>query len=605
MDLSKYHTVFCDSKKALGDARKNGLPIDAIIYSSSPALLYDNENNKYVRNIESNWSKDELSQFHISIEGFVKEIFNLAIKANNKNYALIVGNTMLKFQRFIYSAACLKEKDIIEDILFIKVISNNLIDLGGINAPWDDLLEDNKNFDTYNYELNDINYKLETEKDISFYKRIYIAGFETAIFRLMGLKSIIFIRSLLCKLFKCREILIPNDNELLIETSYNLIKKGVFIKGITVDKLSKGDNIFVNEVNDTWPDIEDALRYRLKKWVMPSLVDKCVKIFYAQLESYLKQVSNYKKGWESVILESKNTKSLLFINAPSNPSGIALTSLCRDLNIPVVSFQHGVSQEICKTHSDMAIHYESNYSDLTVSYNNKASEVYNNSYFSQKNSISVGMSNRHLRMKEKSLYKTTTPIVYVSTNLYKGHTGLFIDRLSDYDSAINESNLISKVFSKIPHKMSYKAYPEVRRRYVDDDPVLEEVLKADNVSFFKDKADMRYFISEYKILITSKATSTLSWLVMSGKPIIFINWKENMPLTDEAYPYFEKGLFLFNPDSDGFDIILDFLSKPLSEIEDLWKEKLKYRDEMIRLFFSSYKKDSGKRAANYIHKYFF
>ena len=153
--------------------------------------------------------------------------------------------------------------------------------------------------------------------------------------------------------------------------------------------------------------------------------------------------------------------------------------------------------------------------------------------------------------------------------------------------------------------MSYKAYPEVRRRYVDDDPVLEEVLKADNVSFFKDKADMRYFISEYKILITSKATSTLSWLVMSGKPIIFINWKENMPLTDEAYPYFEKGLFLFNPDSDGFDIILDFLSKPLSEIEDLWKEKLKYRDEMIRLFFSSYKKDSGKRAANYIHKYFF
>jgi CRISPR/Cas system-associated exonuclease Cas4 (RecB family) len=607
MNLEKYRTVFCDSKEALDGARKKGLPSDAIIYSSSPALLYDNKNNKYIRNIENNWSKNELDQFHTSIEEFVKKVFNLTIKANNRDYSLIVGNTILKFQRLIYSAACLKERDIIGDILFIKVdTSNNVINLDNINAPWDKLLEGSKFFNVFNYKLKDVNCALATEKDIPFYKRMYVAGFETAIFRLMSLKSIDIIRALICKFFKCREILIPSDNELLIETSYNLIKKGVFIKNISIGKFSKSDNIYTNEINSTLSDIEEALRCRLKKWVMPSLIDRCVDIFSIQLESSLKQVSNYKKGWENVILESKNIKSLLFINAPSNLSGIALTSLCRKLNIPIVSFQHGVSQEICETHSDMAIHYESNYSDITISYNNKASEVYNNSYFypQEQKSISVGMSNRHFRMKAKSLYKNSIPIIYVSTNLYKGNTGFFIDRLSDYDSAINESNLISKVFSKIPHKMSYKPYPEVNRRYVDDDPILKEILETDNISLFRGKVDMRYSISKYKILITSKATSTLSWLIMSGKPTIFINWKENMALTDEAYPYFEKGLFLFNPDSDGFDIILEFLSKPLSEIESLWEEKLKYRDEMIKLFFSSHKNDSGKRAANYIYNFF-
>ena len=118
MNLKKYNTVFCDSIEALKDARKNGLLKNAIIYSSSPALLSDNKNNNNVRNIESNWEKSDLIQFQESIEGFIKKIFFLSKVNKNKYYSLITGNTMLKFQRFIYSAACLKERDITDSVLF-------------------------------------------------------------------------------------------------------------------------------------------------------------------------------------------------------------------------------------------------------------------------------------------------------------------------------------------------------------------------------------------------------------------------------------------------------------------------------------------------------
>ena len=88
---------------------------------------------------------------------------------------------------------------------------------------------------------------------------------------------------------------------------------------------------------------------------------------------------------------------------------------------------------------------------------------------------------------------------------------------------------------------------------------------------------------------------------MSKKRVVFINWKENSPLTSDALDFFEKGLFLFNDDdSDFHEKLLLFLSKPISEIERLWDLKEKDRIEMIDRFFSSYSSNAGKRAAKMI-----
>jgi hypothetical protein len=112
---------------------------------------------------------------------------------------------------------------------------------------------------------------------------------------------------------------------------------------------------------------------------------------------------------------------------------------------------------------------------------------------------------------------------------------------------------------------------------------------------------MRYLIAKHRILITSRATSTLGWAIFSKKPVIFINWKENNPLTEDAEEFFDRGLFLFNDnDKDFHKELLKFLLKPISEIERLWDIKEKYRKEMIMEFFSAYNSKSGERASKMI-----
>ena len=122
------------------------------------------------------------------------------------------------------------------------------------------------------------------------------------------------------------------------------------------------------------------------------------------------------------------------------------------------------------------------------------------------------------------------------------------------------------------------------------------------MELFSKKIDMRYLISNFKILVTTSATSTIGWPVMSNKPVVFINQEKHMPLTNDAYLSFSKGLFVFNDyEKDFYKDLRDFLSLPLNEIERLWVEKQKDREDMIKNYFSFYADGkAGKRASQII-----
>lgn len=181
--------------------------------------------------------------------------------------------------------------------------------------------------------------------------------------------------------------------------------------------------------------------------------------------------------------------------------------------------------------------------------------------------------------------------------------GFNLSQRTDYSRSLYEKDLITEVLGKLPHKVRYKTYPEDNRRYVDVDPVLSLVESSKNMELFANKIDMRYLISEHKIFVTTCATSTLSWPVISRKPVVFINQKYNSPLTDDALKSLSKGLFVFNDDSDNFlSDLRDFLSQPIDKIEELWKEKKFFRENMIRNYFSEYSAGAGKRAAHIILK---
>jgi hypothetical protein len=179
--------------------------------------------------------------------------------------------------------------------------------------------------------------------------------------------------------------------------------------------------------------------------------------------------------------------------------------------------------------------------------------------------------------------------------------GLCLSSKTDYGRAIDESKIITNVLGKLPHKVRYKTYPEDNRRYADIDPVLSIIDSANNIELFRKKIDMRYLVFEHRIFVTTCATSTLSWPVMSGKPVVFINQKNNNPLTNKAHASLSKGIFVFDDDDKNFHQNLrEFLSQSLEEIERLWEEKEGAREEMIKEYFTAYSSGSGVRAAKII-----
>ena len=599
MEFSKYNNVFCDSKEALEWAYDNGLPKDAIIKTSSPAMLWGEIPN--IKHVEKNWNIDELSKFQTSIQTMSEDIFKAAIsvKGVERELALAISQAAVKFQKVIYKSFCLNESDFVEPRLFIRVEGNGGPSGNNMNPPWDCLLGSNPLFTMVSYTLKDCNWKTLDTKGVSYWKRLQIAGYKTIIFRL-AMKIINKIPDFFFK----KELLIPNENELIIDTSASLILQGVRVTKLDIGMKDKKStqNIFTEELFSV---VSCSLRERVEKWVTPSAIESVMLLFMDHIKSRLILFNQLTNQWDKSLAKKSNMKCAVLMNAPGNAKGQALSYVCRKKGIPLIACQHGVTIEISQMHGEVSSGFDNSVADAVLHYNVKNAEVGAKSYFSKSKSYVVGASSRHMRLKsaQKKTDSVDIPIVYISTNLYRGNLGTFIGWLTDYDRAKKERKIVTKILGKLPHRVLYKTYPEDNRRYADQDPILNDINKIDNVILFSKKIDMRYLLSAYKVIITSGATSTLSWPVMSGKPVIFINRKEKSPLTDEAYIELSKGLFIFNDnDSDFYKKLRLFLSKPIEEIEKLWGEKEADRKKMIRKYFSAYEGGAGKRAARVILK---
>jgi len=597
--LSDHFNVFCDSNEALDWAYKKNLPNTAIVYTSSPALLW--KKNRHIKHVESRWKIDDMREFQSSIQKFSENIFSEIMSLNyvGSEEALCITRSATIFNRILYKASCLSKDDLTDPRLIIE-INGKTGPLGNVmNSPWADLLKDNDKLKVIKYDLNDDNWGKLTTAGVSLIDRFRMGGINTLIYRL----AIKIVNFLPIKILK-RTVLIYGENELLIDTASKLLFKGFLLKKICISDTDIVKDPYFNfskfqEINDK---IRPIVRGRIKDWADPCFHERCEQIFFDEIYKQISLFYEYKKKWIDGIFDlDTNGKNILLINSPISTKGLSLTSACRDKKIPTVSAQHGVTFEICKTHGEFSFMHDINSTDLYLSYNYASAKFANSNFFSKGGAFVSGISSRHLKLKTSNHRLYEFPIVYVSTNLYKGNIGLFSTWLTDYDRAKNESVIVRKVLSKLPYKVCYKTYPEDNRRYPDKDPVINDVISSNNVELFDRKIDMRFLVNRHRILVTSKATSTLGWLVMSGKPVIFINRGDNMPLTSEAYKEFRDGLFLFDGDKEGFHKELcAFLSKPLKEIELLWKEKKEKRKVMIRNYFSSYSHNSGNRAADYI-----
>ncbi len=592
-DFSKYNTVFCDSKEALKWAYKEGLPRDAIILTSSPSMLWDKKEE--IKHVESRWSLEEFREFQSSIKKFSEDVYDSVINKVSHEKSVCIANTAVGFNKIIFKAACLTREHLIEPSLFIRTdgecgpLGNNM------NSPWDLLLNKNHKFKTVVYHLKNNEWSLLSVDSASILKRAMLGGLDTLYYRFL----IKFTRYIPNIFFK-KQVLITRENELVIETASYLSRKGIWVKYINPNLDIKSHD-YKKRCTNIEKCIYPIIEKRIRRWLCSEqiLVSTCIELFISEVYKTLDEFEKWSKRWECIKKESYHHNNILLTNAPGNTKGLALTEYCRKLDIPVVSAQHGITPEICSTHSEVSAHYEINASDVFLAYNYQSAKITKKSHFSMGRAFVVGLSSRHLRVKKNAKpAPDAPPIVYISTNLYKGNISWFGTCLTDYHRAKKEQSLVMDVLSRLPHKVRYKPYPIDNRRFADNDPVLDDIKNSDNIQLFDKKIDLRYLMDDHRILITSMATSTIGWAVMTGKPVIFINWKNNNPLTEDAHKYFSKGLFLFDDCNDNFPgNLLDFLSQPIDKIEKLYNSKKEFRHVMINKFFTSFESGAGKRAA--------
>ena len=99
--------------------------------------------------------------------------------------------------------------------------------------------------------------------------------------------------------------------------------------------------------------------------------------------------------------------------------------------------------------------------------------------------------------------------------------------------------------------------------------------------------DLRYLLDRYEMFITSKATSTVSWIVATGKPLLFIDHYCDARLSDKARQAFGAAFFLFDQSAKNFENSLkDFLQQSMADIHQQWQAKSLQRSEIIAQFFS-------------------
>jgi hypothetical protein len=166
--------------------------------------------------------------------------------------------------------------------------------------------------------------------------------------------------------------------------------------------------------------------------------------------------------------------------------------------------------------------------------------------------------------------------------------------MNDGDLCDLEMGLVERVFGGLNLEIDYKPYPAIRQ--LDPDPVLKAVKRQRNMSVVGSHQELRYLLCRYRMFITTKATSTVSWIVATGKPLVFIDHCCHARLSEPARDAFATGFFLFDQSDADFEPRLrKFLQRSFDDILEEWDSKSEQRLKTIEQFFGGVQKSGSNQ----------
>lgn len=593
MFKSNYDYVFCDSFEALNLAYKKGLDQKIKVKTCSPWMNFNKRSN-YI-NMDEKMMGKKLVELRDTIFPFTLKIHKTLVNYNFDNESIIAAITGIELTKFIRKAACLDSQDIQKRVLILKVKTKDKIINQFANTNWEVLL-DPKNITLKTIEVSHPYEKLFKETNYTYLQMLNIYNSRSIYFFL--LKRLKF----LLNLKKSKKVVfVYREDHLVREIVLYLFKNGVIPIFCDYSKLKKL-KFCKQKFGLLKKKLEPVISRYIVKWVPVPYREKLLSFFFLMLKKQLDKKESARYFFDD-FLSNFNQEILCMSSFPAKAETIGLYQSIKTKKLKFVSTQHGVNREINFTCDEGMSTWENGVSDLLFVNNNESKSISESSPFAKGKCHVVGTAKQLYTKKTLDLRFGKKEIYFISTRVYSTNRMMPGGYLTDIQKADQEIQIVKKVFKKVSKKIIFKTYPDIPL-YVDKDPVFEEVKKAQNLFLLATSKDIQYYFKRMSLIITSRATSTLSICLLSKIPIIFINYPDQSMLKKELIKKFNQSLFFFDfSDKHFFFKLRSFLDKPENIILKEWKEKKIARENFVNNYFSKNSKvNAGEMASNFLIK---
>ena len=564
------------------------------IITKSPRIL--SSNNNYVQDLEKDVNNKYKEIYRNKSKEYTYEIYNSLKKEKNiSEYSLLCSQKFLKFYNQIYFASLFSDSFLGREFWVIKPICKDKKINYAISSDIYNILELHPNCKIKEIPVNSTNERsARGDSKVSLYSRLRIVGYKGIFWNFLNLISFLF------KSNKVK-IAIISSNELVRDISFYLLwrknlnifyfkkffnfkNKIVIIKN---ENIIKNISVIVNKI------FLKALRDVPSETIRELLIAK----WNIELIDIINSYRTYKHNIKNIL--DKKKIDFILIGYLDMLKGLALHNICQNKSIPLISCQHGITREIIFDPNMRSIFFETSFSDYLFCYNDMSKKVTQSAmYYNQNNIYNIGLPSDYRNFISKK--NKSKEICYISTILLSGGIPNFIAPEKDIELINWELKLINKVFKKTIKTIDYKPYPAIR--YAENDISIQAVKEDNNLKLVGTHIDFRYIISNYGLLITSGATSTLGWCVQSNIPLIIINRKGSLSIKESVIHDFKKAFFIFDDSDENWtEKLKSFLEKEYSDILKLWRNKLDTRPAIIKKYFGDVNLNAGKNGANIIN----
>ena len=596
-DFSDFDIIITDSEDLLNFAYNYKLPKKTKIFSTSPKINYNH--SLPLINLKKKYSVSKNIKLKKTIKRLMDNIALFLEKDSEKK--ILKGIAM----REICSLIPMYERCLLFDSLDLSkkilIIEHELY-----KTSYSDLFSNLSNVQIIilkNTEVRIKNFVLSKSKSKYLHKENltnHVASyFESLKQQWLVSKWMCFFYPF-CKLFwriinlfKHRKgFLIINDSSLIRETScwLTIFRQQFTHERFLIEDIYKKSKCGIND-KQLQIQLKKIFKEYFRNIYSEVLNEEISKISSFKISIHYNSVKDAIPKYDDFI-KKRNFKGVMSVIF-KNVAQFTFYEALKKNKIKLILFQHGVSREI-STFCDYIVPFlEGENSDIFITFNKTSKRMYNDYSLNSARNFDVGVSKDYY-IKSKPLSNTFPSILYNFTGVYSNQR--IISRgLLDFEITDFEISVLKKIFRKSPHHIMFKTYPSVGI-YPDEDPILEVANNINNITVYNKNVDSRFLMHKSRIIVTSRLTSTLSWSIMSGKPVVFFNVDDDYFCRNEVMDLLRDSIIVFDSkDNDFYSKACSFLKKPLDEIESIYLKKRVSRQRFIQKYISSNKNLVGKK----------